>query len=1058
MLAHFRGNATARTRERARLLVAGGRLSEAHVDASGASATIEDDSEVLTPRLVWSDVGGARCGCTPFRRKGTCPHLVAVLEMALAALAETSAAPTTKGAPDWLRRLESMTGAIEGREGTVTDPWRAQNPADFEVRYVLRFADRRGEVGARLECQVRRGGASGRWVAIPFTGPDADDVDLAQLGPAHARVAAIATGAPEASWLQDPTHRAVSLATVGRAMARPLLAAARDAAPLVLAAAASTEPRALALDLDRVVSLELEADAESVPIWTIRGWLRVGDRERIPASSILQVATDGICVIDTEEVAARVVLLPAGDASSVAAEFARAPLEIPRSEAPSLSAVAGAAVLVGPELAEIARPERPTPSLRAESPLEAEGDVRVDCHITFDYGGTSVRVGDRTRVIPALDGRSVPRQPKFEAQALARFRELGGRPVADPTGPDAAVSAGRFLGLVSTLVDEGWHVVARDQILRKSTGVDVSITSGVDWFDLVGAVKFGDEEIPFPVALRAAQQSQGFVTLGDGSRGMLPESWLERWRLASFGEETEEGLRFDRTRAWILAELVEEREAEVDDPFQVLRERMGSLGAPHPEDPPATFTGELRPYQRDGLGWLRMLDRVGLCGCLADDMGLGKTIQILAYLLARAPEMEGRHALVVAPRSLVFNWLAEAGRFAPSLPTVDFSGPERWTRFEAARPGSLLVTTYGALRNDAERLAETELDLVILDEAQAIKSRRSQTALAARALKARRRVTLTGTPVENHLGELWSQLEFLNPGMLGAHTAFEQLGAPRTVNGLTDEGRSLLARALKPFLLRRTKDAVLDDLPPKTEQILRAPLAGAQETTYTELSRYYRSELMKSKGQKRKERLENPGGPEVHVLAALTRLRQAACHPGLVEPALLAEGSGKLDLVLPMLEELVAAGRKAIVFSSFTRLLGLVRTRLETARVPYLVLDGQTRDRGALVDRFQTCPDGTVFLISVKAGGAGLNLTAADYVFLLDPWWNPAVEAQAIDRAHRMGRTRPVHVYRVLTENTIEARVVELQEKKADLARAVLDGAATTLSDLGPDDLAFLLS
>ncbi|MEM6567969.1 MAG: helicase-related protein, partial [Planctomycetota bacterium] len=247
-------------------------------------------------------------------------------------------------------------------------------------------------------------------------------------------------------------------------------------------------------------------------------------------------------------------------------------------------------------------------------------------------------------------------------------------------------------------------------------------------------------------------------------------------------------------------------------------------------------------------------------------------------------------------------------------------------------------------------------------------------------------------------------------------------------------------------------------LPPKTEQVLRAPLVGAQEATYQELSRYYRSELTKSKGEKRREREEDPGAEQMMVLAALTRLRQAACHPGLVDPTLLAERSGKLDLVLPMLEEIVRSGRKAIVFSSFTRLLGLVRTRLETRRLPYLVLEGRTRDRGALVDRFQNDPTGMVFLISIKAGGAGLNLTAGDYVFLLDPWWNPAVEAQAIDRAHRIGREGPVHVYRVLTEGTIEDRVVELQTKKAKLADAVLAGAATTLADLGPDDLAFLLS
>jgi len=1055
-LAQFRGDATARVRERARRLVAGAHLTAVSVDRRGAAAVCDDDGEALRVELRWADPGSARCPCADFRRRGTCPHVVALLEATLSALEEAEEpAPQDRAAPRWLTRLERVTHRIEAGGGRRLDPWRAPDPSTLEVRYVLRFGERREGLGARLECQVQRGGPAANWVSIPFSGADAGDVDLSLLGPAHAAVAAVASGASDAGWRKDPTHRAVTVAAVTRDVARPLLGAAAAAGPLLVALEGSAAHEPLNVDLQRDVGIELEAEDESRSLWRVHATLVLDGAERVSAEDVVRVTHDGLCVLRGS---GRLLLLPQGEATAIVIELSGGPLELPAEEAPSLSAIAGTATLVGPRLAEIAEPARPVPCLRAEAPLEAEGEARVECEVTFDYSGTRVRPDDRTKVVPGLDGRSVPRQPLFEAAAILRFRDLGGRPAGGGTGAAAAVPGGRFLGMVGTLVDEGWQVTARDQLVRGMGSVTLSVRSGVDWFDLVGGVSFGDEEIPFPVALDAARNERGFVELGDGSRGLLPERWLERWKLAALGEEIEGGLRFDSSQAWAVAALAEQRAAEVDEPFARLREQLGTLGAPEAVDAPAAFRGELRPYQREGLGWMQSLDRVGLSGCLADEMGLGKTVQVLAYLLSRAPGTEGRHSAVVAPRSLVFNWLHEAARFAPTLSTLDFTGPDRWDRLEQARPGSLLVTTYGTLRRDATRLEETELDVLVLDEAHAIRSRRSQTAVAARALRARRRLALSGTPMENHLGDLWSQLEFLNPGMLGAHAAFASLGAPRGRHALPEEGRDLLARALRPFLFRRTKDAVLPDLPPKVEQVLSAPMGDAQRTTYEDLSRYFRTELSKSKGQRRKERLENPGEVEMHVLSALTRLRQAACHPGLVDPSLVAEGSGKLDLLLPMLEELVASGRKAIVFSSFTRLLGLIRTRLETARIPYHVLEGATRNRGSVVERFQTAPDGCVFLISLKAGGAGLNLTAADYVFLMDPWWNPAAEAQAVDRAHRIGRTRPVHVYRILTEGTVEARVVELQDRKSDLARTALEGAATTLSDLGPEDLEFLLT
>ena len=329
-------------------------------------------------------------------------------------------------------------------------------------------------------------------------------------------------------------------------------------------------------------------------------------------------------------------------------------------------------------------------------------------------------------------------------------------------------------------------------------------------------------------------------------------------------------------------------------------------------------------------------------------------------------------------------------------------------------------------------------------------SRSSVTAKAARLLRADHRLALSGTPVENHLGELWSLFEFLNPGMLGRSKAFSNL--INSGKGIDDDGRRALASALRPFILRRTKDQVLTDLPPKSEQIIHCELKGRQERDYREVARHFRASLL---GQADDAGF---GRMKIQVLEALLRLRQTACHPGLIDPSRADEDSAKIDVLLPMLQELADAGHKALVFSQFTTFLGIVRDRLTGLGVPFEYLDGRTRKRQEKVERFQNDPDCPVFLISLKAGGVGLNLTAASYVFLLDPWWNPAVEAQAIDRTHRIGQSKPVMTYRLIAQGTVEEKVCELQTSKRELAAAVLGEENAVLRDMTPADLALLLS
>jgi SNF2 family DNA or RNA helicase len=590
--------------------------------------------------------------------------------------------------------------------------------------------------------------------------------------------------------------------------------------------------------------------------------------------------------------------------------------------------------------------------------------------------------------------------------------------------------------------------------LRRPNPPALKVESGIDWFELSGEIDFAGDRIQMPRVLSAVSKGERFIELEDGSKGLVPEAWMETYGSLSelAQEETDGGLRFLTSQAALVDSLlVALPPAQVDKAFAELREKLGSFERVEPKKEARGFKGTLRGYQRHGLGWLSFLRDFGLGGVLADDMGLGKTVQVLAHLHAySAPaKASGLPSLVVAPRSLVYNWVDEAKRFTPKLRVVEYHGSERDQLQGNLGDYDLVVTTYGTLRRDVAYLATVEFDTVILDEAQAIKNPESQTAKASRLLKGRNRLALTGTPIENHLGELGSLFEFLNPGLLGRMPRLDVLvsgGAP------SREQLTLVAKGLRPFILRRTKGEVLADLPPKTEQVLFCSLRPEQRELYDGLRAQYQASLL--------EHVSSQGvaGSTMQVLEALLRLRQVACHPGLVKEEWERAGSAKLEALFEQVREVLEEGHKAIVFSQFTSLLAYVREHLEQSGLPYAYLDGQTRDRSAPVERFQNDPDCKLFLVSLKAGGTGLNLTAAGYVFLLDPWWNPAVEAQAIDRAHRIGQTQPVFAYRMIARDTVEEKILDLQRSKKQLAESILEGGEGGLTDLTADDLKMLLS
>ena len=700
---------------------------------------------------------------------------------------------------------------------------------------------------------------------------------------------------------------------------------------------------------------------------------------------------------------------------------------------------------------------RPTPSLIIK-PGERHPWNRPHLlgKLSFEYEGETIPTDSPGGGIYQKNRRRLIRRDlDFEIAAEKRLLQLGFQSGYSTQNSDVAFLPEQLPKVVRALTNEGWHVEAEGKLYRTSGALSLEITSGVDWFDLEGGAQFGDTRVALPRLLRAIRQGEQTVRLDDGTLGIIPEEWMKKYGLLA-GIATSEGqhLRFTRPQAGLLdALLASEPAVRADAVFEQVRQELRNFVGVRSADPPAEFTGRLRGYQREGLGWLYFLQRFGFGGCLADDMGLGKTIQVLALLESRrdlrAQDRKQTHrpSLVVVPRSLVFHWKKEALQFAPKLRILDHTGGGRLKPGDHFDAYDVVLTTYGTLRRDALQFKDLRFDYCILDEAQAIKNAGTLSAKAARLLSADHRLALSGTPVENHLGELWSLFEFLNPGMLGSASVFGRAG--RNPDAAT---RSILARALRPFILRRTKGEVARELPPKTEQTIYCHLEPRDRKLYNELRDYYRSRLLKNVAQ------DGISQMKFQVLEALLRLRQAACHPGLIDKKKTAEPSAKIDTLLAQLDQVLEEGHKALVFSQFTSLLAIVRSRLDAAKIPYVYLDGKTRDREARVEQFQNDPNLKLFLISLKAGGLGLNLHAAEYVYILDPWWNPAVEAQAIDRAHRIGQTRQVFAYRLIARDTVEEKVLELQQTKRDLADAIITADNSLLHNLTREDLELLLS
>jgi len=716
--------------------------------------------------------------------------------------------------------------------------------------------------------------------------------------------------------------------------------------------------------------------------------------------------------------------------------------------------------------------------------------------LEFDYAGQRVHHAARGDYVSQLfDGgiRRLKRDGAAEQAAVRRLTDCGFCPLFEALPghdvrayehdltlpPGEGAGWGRILQTVlPELENEGWRI-DRDAGLRLLPIGDedwyAAVQSkGSDWFEFEAGIECEGRRLNMLPAIhellrrhrgksleqieRGLRRQATVLPVGPGTVAVIAgnrlftilRSLFELFDSAPLQQN--ERLRMNLWRVAELAEMEKVAASGWHAPGRIrkLADRLRKMRSLVPREPPAGFTGTLRPYQQLGFAWLQFLREQEFDGILADDMGLGKTVQTLAHLLEekRHGRLEGG-CLIVAPTSVLNNWTEEARRFAPELRTLLLHGPDRKDVFEQIPDADLIVTSYALLRRDVEAHLRVEFAYIILDEAQFIKNHRAQTARIVRDLKSRRRLCLTGTPMENHLGELWALFHFLMPGFLGTQQAFNtQFRGPVEKQGNSRRAR-LLSRRVAPFLMRRTKQAVEKDLPPKTEIVHSLELTERQRDMYESVRLAMQTKI------RNEIRRKGLARSQITILHALLRLRQICCDPRLADKngeSAEREHSCKLAALLDMVPEMVEEGRRILIFSQFVKMLKLIEQEVRQAGIEYVRLTGATRDRTAPIRRFQN-GEAPLFLISLKAGGTGLNLTAADTVIHYDPWWNPAVERQATDRAHRIGQDKPVFVYKMLTDGTVESKILELQRRKSELADGVLREGASAKLQLDKNDL-----
>ncbi len=649
----------------------------------------------------------------------------------------------------------------------------------------------------------------------------------------------------------------------------------------------------------------------------------------------------------------------------------------------------------------------------------------------------------------------IQRDQRMEQESLKLLEDTGAQHVKHgvfAVKPDDSLDW--MIEKVQTLIDAGFDIIGENELehvkVRRATpNVEIEVKSRIDWFDFKLIVDFDGVRVSLSQLRKALKAGVPYVLLNDGSTVKIPDEWLRRFQHLMQLSETigeDDTMQIAKCHATFIDLLAAEADAQhTDSGYKKFVQRLKNFSGIPAVPVPDELQGELRPYQKSGLHWMIFLQNHAFGGCLADDMGLGKTVQTITLLLHEKSKHDKITSLIVAPTSVIFNWEREVEKFGPTLKILRHTGVERQRDCVGFEEYDIILTSYGVLRRDIEFLKDFRFHYAILDESQNIKNPGSQTAKASRVLTAGHRLALTGTPVENRTLELWSQMTFLNPGLLGTQRYFQRGFANAIENRQDAKAADLLQRLVFPFILRRRKEQVELDLPPKTESILYARMSPEQEKVYNYWRDYYRAAIIKE--------IEKVGlnNSRFTVLEGLIKLRQIACHPMLIDAE--ERDSGKFDLLASRLEIILSEGHKVLVFSQFVKMLKLLRGLMEKNDIVYEYLDGSTQNREQRVNNFQENKDVKAFLISLRAGGTGLNLTAADYVIHYDPWWNPAVEIQATDRSHRIGQDKHVFVYKLITKNSVEEKVLELQDRKKDLVDQLITTDQAFFKNLTRSDI-----
>lgn len=646
----------------------------------------------------------------------------------------------------------------------------------------------------------------------------------------------------------------------------------------------------------------------------------------------------------------------------------------------------------------------------------------------------------------------IKRSLQWEEGRMNYLRELGMR-----QADEADFSLVAWLNEhIALLESKGYEIEQKggDKQYRFGTmELNLDIREDNDWFDIKAMVQFGDFRIPFIQLRKHILDKRREFVLPSGEVAIIPDIWFTQFLNFFHFVQGSDKLRLKKQHVGILHEL-----DEGNDSGQSIRNKIARLVDFESLDEvaePLAFEGSLRPYQKAGYNWFQFLKKYGFGGCLADDMGLGKTVQTLA-LLQKEKESFGNEpgsptSLIIMPTSLIYNWLSEAGKFAPGLRILNYTGTNRSRDASEFADYDVVISTYGVARIDESVLSDFLFHYIILDESQNIKNVSSKSFQAINVLRASHRLILSGTPVENSVSDLWPQMAFVNPGLLGSFSFFTKEFVVPIEKKKDEAAARRLQVLIKPFVLRRTKAQVASELPEKSEKVFYCDMTGEQAESYERVKAEYRNLML--------EQLEvgtfRRSG--IQVLQGLSKLRQLANHPGMIDPDY--EGSsGKFENVIRTLESVLLRGHKVLIFSQFVRQMRIYADYFRDHGIQYAYLDGATQNRQEVVENFRTQVDVNVFLISIKAGGVGLNLTEADYVFILDPWWNPAVEQQAVDRAHRIGQTQHVFIYKFITKDSVEEKILALQKRKQMIAENLIRIEESFVKSLSSEDIAELLA